>query len=131
MKIKTKKQLNLPQLIEWAWDNPNLSNGISFLSNGSESIRINFRFNPRGVLNLDVLNGNNISNDVQFTLEVEEEITEDTEIKTLVEVTEFGNIHVHIEATVKEEKRNSSLEFHALLNGRLVLIWTQDKGLVE
>lgn len=21
MKIKTKKQLNLPQLIEWAWDN--------------------------------------------------------------------------------------------------------------
>lgn len=90
MKIKTKKQLNLPQLIEWAWDNPNLSNGMTFISNGCERVQIDFRYNPRGVLNLDVLNGSNISNDIQFTLEECEEITEDTKLDGLVELGDDG-----------------------------------------
>lgn len=84
VKIKQKKQLNLPQLIEWAWDNPELSNGMSILSNDWENVRINFKFNPRGVLSLDILNGRNISDDILFTLKVEEEITEETEFKELI-----------------------------------------------
>ncbi len=32
MKIKTKKQLNLPQLIEWGWGNPSLSRNKRFFS---------------------------------------------------------------------------------------------------
>lgn len=80
VKIKQKKTMNLPQLIEWAWDNPDLSHGMTFISNGCERVQIDFRYNPRGVLNLDVLNGSNISNDIQFTLEKCEEITEDTEL---------------------------------------------------
>lgn len=73
MKIKTKEQLTLPQLILWAWENPDLSNDMSFLSNGWENVRIDFKFNPRGVLNLDILNGHNISDNIMFTLKVEEE----------------------------------------------------------
>lgn len=73
MKIKTKKQFTLPQLILWAWENPDLSNDMSFLSNGCENVRIDFKFNPRGVLNLDILNGHNISDNIMFTLKVEEE----------------------------------------------------------
>ncbi|MDW4218181.1 hypothetical protein QI050_11795 [Staphylococcus saprophyticus] len=84
VKIKQKKQLNLPQLIEWAWENPKLSNGISILSNDWENVRINFKFNPRGVLSLDILNGRNISDDILFTLKVEEEITEETVIDKLM-----------------------------------------------
>lgn len=80
MKIKRKVQKNLPQLIEWAWENPDLSHGMTFISNGCERVQINFKYNPRGVLNLDILNGINISNDIQFTLEELEEITEDTEL---------------------------------------------------
>lgn len=73
MKIKTKKELTLPQLILWAWENPDLSNDMSFLSNDWENVRIDFKFNPRGVLNLDILNGHNISDNIMFTLKVEEE----------------------------------------------------------
>lgn len=74
MKIKCKVQKNFPQLIEWAWENPDLSNDMSFLSNDWENVRINFKFNPRGVLNLNILNGHNISDNIMFTLKVEEEI---------------------------------------------------------
>ena len=73
MKIKTKKELTLPQLIEWAWENPDLSHGMTFISNDWENVRIDFKFNPRGVLNLDILNGHNISDNIMFTLKVEEE----------------------------------------------------------
>ncbi|MDW3827238.1 hypothetical protein WKW44_08610 [Staphylococcus saprophyticus] len=90
MKIKTKKTMNLPQLIEWAWDNPDLSNGMTFISNSCERVQIDFRYTPRGVLNLDVLNGSNISNDIQFTLEELVEITEDTELYGLVELGDDG-----------------------------------------
>lgn len=87
MKIKRKVQKNLPQLIEWVWNNPDLSNDMSFLSNDWENVRIGFKFNPRGVLNLDILNGHNISDNIMFTLKVEEELpkkglvkVDDTEI---------------------------------------------------
>lgn len=73
MKIKTKKELTLSQLILWAWENPDLSNDMSFLSNDWENVRIDFKFNPRGVLNLDILNGHNISDNIMFTLKVGEE----------------------------------------------------------
>jgi hypothetical protein len=127
VKIKRKVEKNLPQLIEWAWGNPELSQYKMFEKIGA-TMRdyVSFNNEENGVR----LNGTVKPTDL-FTVTTEEEITEDTEIKTLVEVTECGNIHTHMEATVKEEKRNSSVEFHALLNGRLVLIWTQENGLVE
>ncbi|EZT11838.1 hypothetical protein W414_02702 [Staphylococcus aureus VET0081R] len=36
MKIKVKKTMNLPELIEWAWDNPKLSGNKRFYSNDVE-----------------------------------------------------------------------------------------------
>ncbi|MDT4050226.1 hypothetical protein RPO70_03365, partial [Staphylococcus arlettae] len=41
MKIKTKKQLNLPQLIEWAWDNPKSSRNKRFVSENKEFPYVN------------------------------------------------------------------------------------------
>ena len=35
MKIKVEKEMNLPELIQWAWDNPKLS-GKRFYSNDFE-----------------------------------------------------------------------------------------------
>ncbi|UKM36572.1 hypothetical protein VBSAUSMH15_30 [Staphylococcus phage vB_SauS_Mh15] len=33
MKIKIEKEMNLPELIQWAWDNPKLSGNKRFYSN--------------------------------------------------------------------------------------------------
>lgn len=78
MKIKNKKQLNLPQLIEWAWEinvkgeffpiDQNEESGIYFATNNDFMMK-----------NADFIRYNNT-----FTIEVEEEITEDTEFKELI-----------------------------------------------
>ncbi|CAC8991901.1 hypothetical protein [Staphylococcus aureus] len=36
MKIKIEKEMNLPELIQWAWDNPKLSRNKRFYSNDFE-----------------------------------------------------------------------------------------------
>ena len=78
MKIKTKKQLNLPQLIEWVWEN-GITNkeyicnefkkkSVIFNLSGWAEFSDEFSYNP----------------DDTFTVEVEEEITEDTKIPKLM-----------------------------------------------
>ncbi|HDJ2905860.1 TPA: hypothetical protein PP434_002484 [Staphylococcus aureus] len=37
MKIKVKKEMSLPELIQWAWDNPKLSGNKRFYSNNIEN----------------------------------------------------------------------------------------------
>ncbi|MEB6799938.1 hypothetical protein [Staphylococcus saprophyticus] len=69
VKIKQKKQLNLPQLIEWA-----LENGIKNTYYVSENRHI-VTFDENGFLENATLPLNAI-----FTVKVEEEITEDTEL---------------------------------------------------
>ncbi|CAC7205330.1 hypothetical protein [Staphylococcus aureus] len=36
MKIKVEKEVNLPELIQWAWDNPKLSGNKRFYPNNLE-----------------------------------------------------------------------------------------------
>lgn len=131
MKIKTKKQMNLPQLIEWAWDNPDLSNGMTFISNGCERVQIDFRYNPRGILNLDVLNGSNISNDIQFTLEECEEITEDTVIDEMLLIYDNGVTHIAENKNLSFiSKGNLKSAYYMNDELRLILFW-RDGKLVE
>ena len=149
MKIKRKVQKTLPQLIEWGFDNPDLSNDMSFLSDDWENVRIDFKFNPRGVLSLDILNGRNISDDILFTVEeeieitVEEEIeiTEDTVIpKSLVMFEHNGNTHIEkhdskcindILCLDKKVKGSVTKTIHVMNNDlTLTLIW-RDGELVE
>ncbi|MBA8777455.1 hypothetical protein HR081_11300 [Staphylococcus schleiferi subsp. coagulans] len=68
MKIKFKKEMNLPQLIEWAWENDVRSR--MFI--GSEDGIVKF-----GIGGL-VTNLEYIDSDETFKVEVEEEITEET-----------------------------------------------------
>lgn|SRR5699024_9732 len=80
VKIKTKKKLNLPQLIEYAWDN-GITNkeyicdgfeikSVVFNLSGWAEFSDEFSYNPHDT----------------FTVEVEEEITEDTKLEKAVEV---------------------------------------------
>lgn len=75
MKIKTKKQLNLPQLIEWAWDNKIKSHIIR-----ADKQLMNIQFDEHGDFRTYGFTGI----DTTFTIEIEEEITEDTEIPKLM-----------------------------------------------
>lgn len=74
MKIKTKKQLNLPQLIEWTWDND--VRDLSFRGHDKKGYVVSISINDKGEFTSDW----RISKNDLFTVEVEEEITEDTRL---------------------------------------------------
>lgn len=76
MKIKVKKEMTLPQLIEWAWGNDVGDRMIV----GSEGGRVEFYSDGSfGTLMI-------VEPHETFTVEVEEEITEETVIPFLVEI---------------------------------------------
>lgn len=131
MKIKTKKQLNLPQLIEWAWDNPKSSRNKRFVSENKEFPYVNqyVIFNEVGYAEIE--NSYCYGRNDLFTVEVEEEITEDTEIKHLVYIDDNNDIEVLSNFTIRELKGNDFKEYHAYIDGEFKLIWTREKGLVE
>lgn len=76
VKIKVKKEMNLPELIQWGWDNKSKNrefyseNGKKVIFNSNGNVKPKVYFKPEDT----------------FTVEVEEEITEETEIPILVEV---------------------------------------------
>ncbi|MBF2780683.1 hypothetical protein ISO30_02870 [Staphylococcus saprophyticus] len=134
MKIKTKKQLNLPQLIEWAWDN-DIKNE-TFIADKQLT---NIEFDDTG----DVLiYGNDNKKTVKFTIEVEEEITEDTVIPKMVEIyldreRDFDFADVHLNQSINKVKDDyefgcKSLTFHKMNDdGTHTLIWRDGKLIKE
>ncbi|EGQ4492381.1 hypothetical protein CH385_09670 [Staphylococcus pseudintermedius] len=94
MKFKTKKEMTLPQLIEWAWENSIKHKEFT----GSRNGIVEFDF--RGWMRTDL-----IEPDEFFEVEVEEEITEDTKIPTLIElfVSGYGQIiHTYYRTSIRE-----------------------------
>ncbi|WP_340293785.1 hypothetical protein [Staphylococcus coagulans] len=79
MKIKTKKEMNLPQLIEWAWENGIKSKAFVASKSGRVEFTSSGFFKTYSLVGLDEL----------FTVEVEEEITEETVIPMIMEVCEY------------------------------------------
>ncbi|EIK0300868.1 hypothetical protein LH247_001024 [Staphylococcus pseudintermedius] len=75
MKFKTKKEMTLPQLIEWAWEND--VKGKTFKSNRGKKVKF---YSIGGFNVLEPIWGHDT-----FTVEVEELITERTVIPLLVE----------------------------------------------
>ncbi|MDW4344972.1 hypothetical protein QI084_10815 [Staphylococcus saprophyticus] len=130
MKIKKKKQLNLPQLIEWAWDN-NVKNERYRCSDSNPYEYLWINENSDVELDEDM----RISKNDTFTVEVEEEIMEDTVLPILIERRDFGNELTYSRyeyVRIKDIKEESSIVFY-IENDDLTLdlIWTSVKGLVE
>lgn len=124
MKIKTKKQLTLPQLIEWA-----LENGIKNTYYVSEN-RYIVTFDENGFLENATLPLNAI-----FTVKVEEDITEDTKLD-LIERFIGGTdcvCYTSQRATIKECLKRSprdctTTHFYIETDNReLILIWRDGK----
>lgn len=127
MKIKTKKQLNLPQLIEWVIENKKFN--TMFNSDKCNIVLVS----DRGTIEFTGL-----FYDDTFTVEVEEELTEDTEldlIERFVGAMGYSCYTTH-RMTIKDCLRRSPEECtttHFYIendNRELVLIW-RDGKLVE
>lgn len=61
--------------------------------------------------------------DQTFTVEVEEEITEDTKFETLLEINNAGELYHYKNTTISSMSGASSKYFHAIIDGKLQLIW--------
>lgn len=120
MKIKQKKQLNLPQLIEWGFEKG--SHGVQFKSDRGK--RVGFRHMG------DFWTEYEIDKDELFTVEVEEEITEDTEFKRLVCINDNDRTIPFSNFTIRELKDIGVKEFHAYIDGEFRCLWRNGKLVV-
>lgn len=123
VKIKQKKQLNLPQLIEWLLKsgyrnytaNSNMGNIVTLSRYGAIQFSLGTFFPEE-----------------TFTVEVEEEITEDTKISKLVHYSAYGFKGTKNDTSINDVKDDVSIAFYIMSNDRtMTLIWTKENGLVE
>ncbi|MDT0679660.1 hypothetical protein [Staphylococcus chromogenes] len=91
VKIKTKKEMTLPELIQWGWKNGEEQRIFHGSKYGSVC------FNDDGWVIIETA----IEQDETFEVEIEQEITEKTVITNLVEVYEYNEI---MESAAHEER---------------------------
>ncbi len=120
--IKTKKEMNLPELIEWATEND--VRNKSFCSD-RYCDEVSFDENKDMTCERITINET-------FTVEIEEEITEHTVLPKLVTRNTSGRYNGWISECVKGFHLEL-IEAIYILNDDLTmtLIWTKEKGLVE
>ena len=121
--IKTTKYLNLHELIKYVWEN-SVNEKRVFL--GDHGQRVVFDdvggFYPSGYA---------YSPDTTFEVEIEEEITEDTEFELLVGVYIYDDVGSYNATTfhnrsIDDVKDSEALCIYALINEKLELIWERD-----
>ncbi|PNY87125.1 hypothetical protein [Staphylococcus agnetis] len=129
VKIKTKREMTLPELIQWGWDNKSKNrefyseNGKKVIFNSNGNVKPKVYFKPEDT----------------FTVEVEEEITEDTVITNLVEVYEYNEIMesaVHGECSItnalgEEVDDVSRLAFYMLNDDMTMTLLWKNGGMVK
>ena len=119
--IKTTKKLNLHELIKYVWENP-VKEKMVF--HGSHDQRVVFDnvggFYPSGYA---------YSPDTTFSVEIEEEITEDTKFDLLLELClDDGEYRTYsyINRCIGQLKDSNTVSIYALINEKLELIWERD-----
>ncbi|EOD8352103.1 hypothetical protein ACJRA6_002233, partial [Staphylococcus aureus] len=107
MKIKVKKEMRLDELIKWARENPDLSQGKIFFSTGFSDGFVRFHPNTNKCSTSSF-----IPIDIPFIVDIEKEVTEDTKFDRLFEVYEFREraymSALHTNTSIKERLENTS-----------------------
>ncbi|WP_210146120.1 hypothetical protein [Staphylococcus sp. GDY8P46P] len=124
VKIKQKKTMNLPQLIEYI-EQTDYEACVYQADDAPVYVRVG------RIKGIHIEGSGTVFPHNTFTVEVEEEIDEYTVFHTLVKVIEDGTVYTCTDATINREKNSAVVEIHAILNGVLKLIWTHEKGMVE
>ena len=126
MKIKTKKEMNLPEFIAWAVDNH--ITGSFYANNRVNAKKIRFEFGR-----IVSSQGELRSHDT-FTVEVEEQVDENTELIALVELSSrglLGKTTLYRYHSINDVIDNQSVAFYILNDNQTMdLIWKNGK-LVE
>ena len=124
MKIKTKKQLNLPQLIEWAWNN-GIRDRVFHTTKDKRGLFYQVSFSEEGTFYAD----DELSYDDIFIVEVEEEIREDTILDKLVVRYRNDDIYIFPQERINDFKNDSSIVAFYIPNDdfTLTLIWSDGK----
>ncbi|PTG23398.1 hypothetical protein [Staphylococcus chromogenes] len=134
VKIKTKKEMNLPELIQWGWKNGEEQRIFRGSKYGSVC------FNDDGWVIIETA----IEQDETFEVEIEQEITEETVIFRLLEVrnaipsnkTEWKDLkilksYLYGNHSISEIKNEYSVAIYMLNDDMtMTLIW-RNGGMVE
>lgn len=118
VKIKRKVEMTLPELITWAWKND--IHGMSF--NSKRQINI-LHFDMGG----GIQTHGSIDKDDIFTVEVEEEITENTKLPKFLEIFAYKNLGYSDENSLIEENKSikeilEENEDHSLITKAIHLV---------
>ncbi|MBK3950195.1 hypothetical protein JJL02_02875 [Staphylococcus haemolyticus] len=126
-KIKRKVEMTLPELIEWAWENE-VSDKAFYSNLDGGSVYFD------KIQNLSI--EHEIAINETFTVEIEEEIDEDTVfpvlVKTLKNVVEETKVVTYYNASIEFSKsKNETISYHILNDdGTMTLIW-KDGAMVD
>ncbi|MBK3939958.1 hypothetical protein IDG47_13195 [Staphylococcus sp. EG-SA-6] len=126
-KIKRKVEMTLPELIEWGWENE-VSDKAFYSNLDGGSVYFD------KIQNLSI--EHEIAINETFTVEIEEEIDEDTVfpvlVKTLKNVVEETKVVTYYNASIEFSKsKNETISYHILNDdGTMTLIW-KDGAMVE
>lgn len=118
VKIKRKVEMTLPELITWAW-----KNGVKGKSFNSKK-RIN-------ALHFDMYGGIQTHCGIEkidsFTVEIEEKVTEETEIPEMLEIFQDNNGTQWFGDSIEQVKDDFSREFWLKDGDTMTLIWKDDE----
>ena len=124
--IKRKVEMNLPQFIAWAVDNKIRSK--TYRSLGGAEIEFS-----EG----DVVRVYRTDSDDTFTVEVEEEITEDTVFDNLIEINELidfkkegllGGVRLYKNSSINQVENDKSVAYYIMNDDlALTLIWKEGR----
>ncbi|MBE2137522.1 hypothetical protein ILQ02_12355 [Staphylococcus argenteus] len=120
MKIKVKKIMTLDELIKWARENPELSQGKKYCTTGENVKAVYFQKDTNYFFTI----GGFTSIDATFMVEYEAEFTEYTEIDKLVEMERDGDLTIWENRSIKSLVADFSKAFYILNDDlTMTLIW--------
>ena len=129
MKIKTKKEMNLPELIEWGFKN-DIKEKSFIAYECVEDQRHEVHFNALGIPKFSAF----IKKSNTFTVEVEEEITLTTPLPDMLHVWKTGILGTEIKEvqnkSIASQYTVCSTEFWLKQDDEMTLIW-RDGRLIE
>lgn len=134
--MKTIEKLNLIQLIEHLDETCSELDNVKFYQT-SRGVSVGFRRKGAKIVFYVQQGSGMLSLDDTFDVEVETEVTENTFFSKLVELRESafqGEAPTALtlyNTSVLEERDDESLEFHAIIDNKLVKIWDKEEGFIN
>ena len=125
VKIKTKKTMNLPQLLEWTWEN-NMRN-LSFRGYDEKGYVVSISINDKGEFSSDW----RISKNVIFEAEVEEEVNGETILGRLYEVYFDGLKHdtnMFTNTTTNSLITSKTALIYTVIDNQVIVLWEKYTG---